>query len=125
MKNAINWFEIPASDFDRAVKFYGEILGAPVGVQDYQGTPMAFLPMDGDNAVGGAVILASDTQKPSADGTTIYLNANNDVAGVVSRAEKAGGKVVMPRTDIGQAGFIAIIIDTEGNKIGLHEPHPA
>ena len=38
------------------------------------------------------------------------------------RSEKrfAGGKVVMPKTDIGPPGFIALVRDTEGNVVGLH-----
>lgn len=61
--------------------------------------------------------------RPSPDGAIVYLDAPG-LDAVLSRVERAGGKVVMPRTDIGEPGFIALVVDTEGNRVGLHEPRP-
>jgi predicted enzyme related to lactoylglutathione lyase len=40
--------------------------------------------------------------------------------GCIERATRAGGRVVLPKTDIGDPGFIAILADTEGNHVALH-----
>ena len=50
----------------------------------------------------------------------IYLNANPDLSDALSRVEQAGGKVTMPKTGIGENGFMAFFIDTEGNRMGMH-----
>lgn len=116
MSNAINWFEIPASDFDRAVAFYSTILGSPLHAGDFMGTPHGFF---GSEGVNGAVIKRDDTQ-PGNDGPVIYLNADGMLDEVVARVEPAGGQVLMPVTSIGEQGAFAIFVDTEGNRVGLH-----
>jgi hypothetical protein len=120
MVNAVNWFEIPAADFDRAVQFYSDILGKPLRKEVFMGTPNGFFPYEG-GAVGGAVVY-SEGYVPSDKGTLVYLNAHGDLDGVVGRVKAAGGKVLLAKTAIGDAGHMAIILDTEGNKVGLNMP---
>lgn len=120
MHNAINWFEIPAADFERAVNFYNTVLGIEIQKDEFMGEPQAFFPGD-DMAVRGAIV-KSDRLTPSATGTLIYLNTGT-VEGLeqaLSRVESSGGKITMPKTDIGEPGFIGIIQDTESNLVGLH-----
>lgn len=120
MNNAINWFEIPAIDFERAVHFYDVVLGKPLRREDFMGVPHGIFPSD-EGAVGGAVVLNS-SYETSNTGTVIYLNTGSDLDGVLSRLESAGGTLVMPKTAIGLQGHVAIIIDTEGNQVGFHQP---
>ena len=121
MANAVNWFEIPALDFDRAVKFYNRVIGSELSLMENMGVQMAFFPCD-QKGVGGSVIQAKD-RKPSANGTVIYLNGGADLSGPLSRVEPAGGKVVMPKTQVSdEVGYIAMFIDSEGNKVALHSP---
>ena len=123
MTNAINFFEIPSIDFDRAVTFYHEILGVEFHHEVFMGTPTAMFPSSPAGA-GGAII--HNDIKPSSDGPLIYLNANGQLPEVVARVERAGGRVLLPVTSIGDPGQIAIILDTEGNRVGLHsEPDSA
>ena len=118
-KNAINWFEIPASDFDRAVKFYGNIFDMELPVTNMGDAQMGFFSM-GENTVGGAVISHAE-MKPSTDGTLVYLNGGDDLSSVLNKIEPAGGRVVVPKTQITpEIGYFAIFIDTEGNKVALH-----
>ncbi len=72
-----------------------------------------------NNKVGGA-ILQMEGMNPSADGSTIYLNGGEDLSVPLARVEAAGGKVLMPKTDIQENGFIAQFTDTEGNRVALH-----
>lgn len=122
MANAINWFEIPASNFERASKFYSIVLDGEIHMQEIMGTQMGFLPTGDDEGVGGAICTSKDF-KPSSDGALIYLNGGNDLSIPLSKVEKAGGKVLLPKTKISdEIGYFAQFLDTEGNKLAFHSP---
>jgi predicted enzyme related to lactoylglutathione lyase len=123
MKNAISWFEIPATDLTRATKFYETIFGLTLTPLDLPNIKMRVFPVeDTMTQISGAVVDSGGFHKPSAtDGPLLYLNGNPDVQLVLDKVEKAGGKISVPKTEISQEyGFMAVIIDTEGNRIGLH-----
>jgi predicted enzyme related to lactoylglutathione lyase len=51
----------------------------------------------------------------------VYLNANPDVQRVLDKVEKAGGKIIVPKTQISpEYGYMAVIEDTEGNRVAFH-----
>ncbi len=118
MSNAINWFELPSINFERAVKFYSSVLNADLQKVDGEGVVMAFFPTK-DNGVGGCVVHGNGTQ-PNAEGTMVYLNGGEDLAEPLGRVEAAGGEVLMPKTSIGENGFMAVFKDTEGNRVAFH-----
>ena len=121
MANVINWFEIPATDHQRAVKFYSQVLGTDLQPMEMSGIKMAFLHAE-EGSIGGAVCCGKG-YKPSAEGTLVYLNGGNDLSAPLSRVEKAGGKVIMPKTKISEEiGYMAFFLDSEGNKIAFHSP---
>src|SRR6185436_10200149 len=121
-KNAISWFEIPTTDLARAQKFYETIFDIKLNPLDLQQIKMRMFPIEDRMGVGGAVCYAEGFYKPSStDGPLIYLNANPDVQNVLDKVEGAGGKIMVPKTEISpEYGYMAVIIDTEGNRIGLH-----
>ncbi len=117
--NALNWFEIPATDIERGKKFYETIFEIQMMSMDMMGMQMAGFPSMPPH-VGGALV-KSDQHKPSMDGAAIYLNGNPDLQLVLDRVEHAGGKVLMPKTKIDDhIGFMAFILDSEGNKVAIH-----
>ena len=119
MKNAINWFEIPALNFTRATAFYQTVLGVTLQHHNMGGADMGFFPADHDG-IGGAIVCGNDMQ-PASGGVLVYLNANPDLAAALGRVEAAGGSIVVPKTQISpEFGFFAIVADTEGNAVGLH-----
>src|ERR1035437_7567621 len=120
--NALNWFEIPATDIARAKKFYESIFDLKMEeTGEMMGMKMSSFPIDMGNGKAGGAIVQSQMHKPSMDGSVIYLNANPSIQTVIDRIEKAGGKVVMPKTQISpEIGHMAFFIDSEGNKVGLH-----
>ena len=123
MKSAISWFEIPATDLDRAQKFYETIFSFSMIPLEMDKFRMQMFPIDNQmEGIGGALVNVQDFYKSSAtDGVLIYLNANPDVQNVLDNVEKAGGKISVPKTEISpEYGFMAVILDTEGNRIGLH-----
>lgn len=123
MNNAISWFEIGTTDLDRATKFYETIFGLSLVPMDLPNIKMRMFPVeDPQHGIGGAIVDSGGFHKPSGtDGPLIYLNGNPDVQTVLDKVEAAGGKVLVPKTEISpEYGFMAVIIDTEGNRIGLH-----
>lgn len=122
--NVLTWFEIPVSDIDRAKTFYETILDIEM-IQRKDGNDEAvFFPFDPNviQATSGritGVLTKTDRNTPSDRGTVVYINASPDIQLVLDKVNQSGGKIVLPRTKM-PAGFIAVIIDTEGNKVGLH-----
>jgi predicted enzyme related to lactoylglutathione lyase len=120
--NALNWFEIPAKDISRAKTFYEKSFS--VSMQDMgemMGMKMTGFPAEmGNGRVSGALV-QSQMHIPSETGAIIYLNANPSIQTVIDQIEAAGGKIVMPKTQVSpEIGFMAFFIDSEGNKVGLH-----
>lgn len=112
------WFELPALDLDRAQVFYEAVLGFPMKRETMGAGEMAVFQPPGAE-IKGAVV-KGPMFRPSADGALVYLNAGADLAVPLGKVAAAGGSVVMPKTDISPFGFIAIITDSEGNRVGLH-----
>lgn len=122
--NVLTWFEIPVTDIDRAKKFYETILDIEMVKRTDGNDEAVFFPFNPNivQATSGrvtGVLSKSERNSPSGNGTLVYINASPNIQAVLDKVEKAGGKIVAPKFLI-PAGFIAIIIDTEGNKVGLH-----
>ncbi len=120
--HAISWFEIPTNDIDRAQKFYETIFDMQMVPLDNPHIQMRLFPLENMMNVGGSITFNKEFYKPSAtDGVVVYLNANPDVQIVLDRIEAAGGKIIIPKTQISpEYGYMAMFIDTEGNRVGLH-----
>ena len=118
MKNALNWFEIPVANLDRACGFYEKVLAVSLRRETFFGVPTALFPHQ-EPGVGGALV--RDDQRPVATGgSLVYIDATAKLDACLARVSGAGGAVLQPRTAIGQAGFIALLRDSEGNTVGLH-----
>jgi uncharacterized protein len=120
-RDAIAWFEIPVLDMTRARKFYETLLS--IKLNEFQvpgdGPLMAMFPADG--GVNGALVCMPSFYTPSHHGPLVYLNANPDVQQALDRVAAAGGKVLVPKTIItDEYGDMAVIEDTEGNRVALH-----
>jgi len=123
MNNAISWFEIPATDINRAQKFYETIFGISMVPMDMPNMKMRMFPIDDPmNGIGGTLVDSGGFHKASAtEGPLIYLNGNPDVAVILSKVEAAGGSVLVPKTMISpEYGDMGVFLDTEGNRIALH-----
>lgn len=118
--SALTWFQIPSTDFRRAVNFYSALLQTELREENMNGVDEAVLPFDGTQGIGGSV--TGDARlKPSMDGAVVYLKISGDLDAALDIVNTAGGQVLMPKTILGpEMGHIALIRDTEGNRIGLH-----
>jgi predicted enzyme related to lactoylglutathione lyase len=117
MHDVLNWFEIPVTDIERAAKFYGAIFTTTLEINNGPGFSSAMFPHNG--GVGGGLV-AGVGYTPNADGSLVYLNANPDLNVILGRVKAAGGQVLKPKTDIGENGFFALFLDSEGNRVALH-----
>jgi predicted enzyme related to lactoylglutathione lyase len=122
--NIVNWFEIPVTDTKRAKEFYENILNIEMINRNDGEDEAVFFPYNPEIIQGTSgrvtgVLSKSARNSPSTNGTMVYINASPSIQIVLDKVEKAGGKVIVPRTSI-PAGYIAVIIDSEGNKVGLH-----
>jgi uncharacterized protein len=119
MKHLLNWIEIPVTDFNRAQVFYSTVLGVELNVMEMHESKMGFFP--GEEGIVSGAIVKSDMHIPSKQGCVVYLNGGDDLNNILLRIDLAGGKVIVPKTEISpEMGCFAFFIDTEGNKIGLH-----
>lgn len=122
MSSFVSIFEIPATDISRAVDFYEAILDIRIERIDFPGMQMGLFPSEGQMTFG--VIVQGEDYKPSANGVTIYLNGGDNLQIILEKVEKKGGKIIVPKTlHADESGFFAMLIDTEGNRIGLHSPN--
>ncbi len=119
--NPVVWFEIPVHDLQRAKAFYETALAIslapPIQVKE---NTLSFFPMQQGAAGAGGALIDCPHASPSQQGIAIYFHVES-IEPVLARIEKGGGNICLPRTDIGEYGFIAHFIDTEGNRVALHE----
>lgn len=119
-KSPIEWFEIPVRDLDRAQAFYEKLLGTTLQRETIGGNSLAVFGHAG-SAAGGCLMAGGSTPEPSESGTLVYLAAEPALDAVLSRLEAAGGRLKTPKVQLpGDMGCFAHIVDTEGNRVGLH-----
>jgi hypothetical protein len=118
MKQNIVWFDIPALDIDRAIRFYAAVLARPIVKEEFGGVPTGMLPTS-EGGHQGCVVTVKDF-KPSADGIMIYFDVNGRLRDAVTAVRAQGGIIQQDIHSIGQYGFRAEVLDSEGNCIALH-----
>jgi len=119
--NSINWFEIPVADLDRAQKFYETVFDVKLDRNDMEQFQMAMFPFEPGNGKATGALVKSEMHIPSQEGVIIYLNANPNLEVALSKVEAAGGKILIPKTQITEEyGHMAFFNDTEGNKMAMH-----
>lgn len=120
-KNAISWFEIPTLDLSRAQKFYEDVLDVRMTAIDLENFQMRMFPLEDPAGAGGALCHSESHIPSTTDGPMIYLNADPDLQHALDKVESAGGQILVSKTQISpEYGYMAVIIDTEGNRIAFH-----
>lgn len=120
--NPIGWIEIPVTDLDRAEKFYSEYFGVQLDRQEGRyGVQMSWFPMDMESYGSATTLIQGPEHRPSADGTLVYFSApDGSVEKGLQKAEDMGVTVLVPKRDVGEHGFYAVLQDSEGNRIAIH-----
>jgi predicted enzyme related to lactoylglutathione lyase len=114
-----NWFEVPVKDLDRAVKFYEKVFDVKLSTEEMGGMKMALFPFTQDAPGAAGALIKGESYEPSHAGTVVYFSVE-DIPETLRRINANGGKTLMPKTAIGEHGFIAQYEDTEGNRLALH-----
>ncbi len=117
--NPVIWFELYVNDMERARAFYETVL--QVSLEKMPNVDMEYwaFPMQGDQVGAGGALAKMEGIQPGGSGTLIYFSCA-DCAVEESRVAGAGGTVVRPKMSIQPYGFMSIVVDTEGNTVGLH-----
>ena len=119
MANAINWFEIPVSDLDRAKDFYEKAFNVSLTINEMGPLQMAWFPNE-ENAPGATgTLIKADAYTPSHSGTLVYFSVE-DIKKTLETINTIGGKTINPKMSIGEYGFVAHFEDCEGNRVALH-----
>ena len=118
--NPVNWFEIPVTDMTRAKTFYETVLAIEIAETEMGPNKMGWFPMEMNASGAAGTLIQGEGYKPSHDGSLVYINVDS-IDPTLKAIEEHGGKSLMPRTGIGEHGFIAHFEDTEGNRVALHE----
>lgn len=117
--NPVGWFDINVANLDRAKNFYETVFNVKLADAPIEWGKQSFFPFSPESqGISGALVEKVDFV-PSSNNTVVYFETEDNIA-EEQRIEAAGGKVVQPKMNIGEFGFISIFIDTEGNIVGLH-----
>lgn len=121
----VGWFEVPVTNMDRAVKFYNEVFQIEIAIHELGPLTMGWFPFTEDQnrpGAAGSLVLHEDAYTPSTEGVLIYFSSRTgDLSDELSRIETAGGKILQPKTQISEDyGYMALFIDSEGNRVALH-----
>jgi predicted enzyme related to lactoylglutathione lyase len=120
LKDSIFWAEIPVTDFERAKQFYSTIYDYDMPEIMMGPNRMGFLLHERGVGIGVAIVQGKG-YTPSKEGVKIYLNGGSNLALVLNRVETAGGKIIMPKTQISpQFGCLGVFEDSEGNQLSIH-----
>ncbi|HLT54135.1 MAG TPA: VOC family protein [Flavobacteriaceae bacterium] len=118
--NMVGWFEIPVDNMDRAKAFYETVFKVDIQLVDFGSMLMGWFPDRGNVPGAQGTLIKQESYIPSQEGTLVYFISNN-VQEELDRVEAAGGKIYQPKTQISpEHGYMAVFIDTEGNRVALH-----
>jgi predicted enzyme related to lactoylglutathione lyase len=122
MQNPVGWFEIYVNDLARAQAFYEQVFALTLSRLDSPGLEMLAFPGDPAQEGAAGALVRMPGFAAGGNSTLVYFRCQ-DCATEAARAVAAGGRVQKSKTAIGPYGFIALVVDTEGNMIGLHSMH--
>lgn len=118
-ENIVTWFEIPVLDMNRAKTFYEKVFDLSISLQDMGDVVMGWFPHIGGAPGAMGTLIKNENYTPSAQGALLYFHSE-DVQIELDRIEAAGGVVRQKKTMISpEHGYMALLIDTEGNRIAL------
>jgi predicted enzyme related to lactoylglutathione lyase len=120
-RNALNWFEIPVADIERAQHFYETLLARSLRREQAGPNALAIFPYEVGQGVGGMLKQDGAATAPGPNATLVYLDASPSLDVVLARVGELGARVLQPKMELPNGnGFTAHIADSEGNRIGLH-----
>ena len=122
MNNMVGWFEIPVLDMERAKIFYETVFNIKIHIEDFKVLKMGWFPWEeGKPGAAGSLVFHKEWYKPSERYGPLLYFSSDDVQNEIAKIESSGGKIIQPKTLIKEdIGYMAVFLDTEGNRIALH-----
>ncbi|MFO7301029.1 MAG: VOC family protein [Acidobacteriota bacterium] len=117
--NPVPWFEIYVQDMERARRFYEGVFEVTLERLPAEGIEMWAFPMVAKGPGAAGALVRMEGVEPGGGGTLVYFRCD-DCSIEEGRAAASGGRVLRPKTPIGEWGFMSLVADTEGNVVGLH-----
>ncbi|MGJ8666203.1 MAG: VOC family protein [Patiriisocius sp.] len=118
--NTFSWVEIPVVNMERAISFYEKVLDVKIVLKDFGELKMGWFPSKGEAYGATGTLIQNDNYVPSETGTLAYFGCKN-LQKELDKVENAGGKILKPKTQISpDHGYMAVIMDTEGNRVALN-----
>lgn len=118
-KNPVCWFDINVANLERAKTFYEKVFDLKLTDLPIEWGKQSTFPFENNGSNTTGALVEKENYKANESNTVVYF-ASKDCITEENRIEKSGGKIIQPKTPIGEFGFISIFLDTEGNTIGLH-----
>jgi uncharacterized protein len=119
MKNPVCYFEIPVTDLERAIAFYNTVFGYQFERGEVDGNEMAMFPASGEASGITGALAKGESYLPGKQGSRIYFSVVS-IDDTLHKVELIGGRVLYPKTSVGELGSVAEFEDSEGNCIALH-----
>jgi len=115
------WHELMTTDPDAAAAFYSKVV--PWKTQP-SGMPSYTLWMSGKTQAGGLMELPSDAKASGTPPNWLIYVATPSVDSTVEAAQRLGGKVFKPASDIPNVGRFAVLSDPQGVAFAVFTPAP-
>lgn len=117
--NPVNWFEIPATDLERATNFYQKIFDIEISINEMGNLKMGWFPFEQDGTGSSGTLIEAESYEPSYKGSMVYFSVD-DIEQTLKKVKDNGGKVITEKMSIGEFGYVGHFEDSEGNRLGLH-----
>jgi uncharacterized protein len=121
MAGQVIHFEVPADDLERAQRFYADTFGwqvTPMPEMSYTMVQTGPTGPDGRPSEPGVINGGMMARGGPATAPVITITVD-DIDDALATVEQHGGKTAVARQAVGDMGFAAYFVDTEGNTMGL------
>ncbi len=117
--NPVCWFDIHVANLERAKKFYETVFNIQLTDLPIEWGRQSTFPFENNRINATGALVEKQNYISNANNTVVYFSSE-DCLTEEKRAVNAGGKILKSKMPIGEFGFVSLLIDTEGNTIGLH-----
>jgi predicted enzyme related to lactoylglutathione lyase len=120
VKYPVVYFEIPVNDLDRAIIFYSAVFDCMFERVEIDGNAMARFPASNNSGGISGALAQGESYVPGKQGARLYFTTTS-ITDLLNKVARAGGRILYPKTSVGELGWVAEFEDSEGNCIALSE----
>jgi predicted enzyme related to lactoylglutathione lyase len=117
--NPVCWFDIYVANLERAKRFYESVFNIKMTDLPPEWGKQSAFPFEDNGSDTTGALVEKEGYRPTENNTIVYFSSN-DCLTEENKVESAGGKIIKPKSSIGEFGYISLFTDSEGNTVGLH-----